>query len=83
MNKPTSYCSWPQKITVKAVKPQLDYKEYQDENGLADSLQDISNRLQRLLSAPNPLSRAAQYQIENIRALATKKLDGCAQVAER
>ena len=76
MNEPTSYCTWPQKITARAVKPQLDYKEYQDENGLADSLQDISNRLQRLLSAPHPLSRAALYQIENIRALVTKKLDG-------
>ena len=76
MHEPTSYCTWPQKITVKAVKPQIDYKEYHDENGLADSLQDISNRLQRLLAGNAPLSRAARYQTENICALAAEKLGG-------
>ena len=69
MKEPTSFYSWPQKITVRAVPVRLDYQDYQDENGLADALQDISNRLQRLLSGSAPLGRAALYQIENIRAL--------------
>jgi hypothetical protein len=74
MKEPTSFCSWPQKITVRAVSPTLSYKDYQDENGLADSLQDISNRLQRLLPSDRALSRAALYQIENIRALLARQI---------
>lgn len=74
MKEPTSFCSWPQKITARSVSPTLEYTDYQDENGLADSLQDISNRLQRLLSSDRALSRAALYQIENIRALLARQI---------